>query len=124
MTPACCLRLALEAIKWPSEIHESSKKRIYFQTWLFLPSLRVDFSINTMPQDLPDLQYIFVAVAVLKTQRRQLNMSQSDSINNQTVKFVVGCCVVFKQVKDSTILVSVKSTGSWLHAGTCPVFVR
>ena len=54
----------------------------------------------------------------------QLNMDQSDSINNRTVKFVVSCCVVFKQVEVSTILASVESTGSWLHAGTCPVFVR
>ena len=54
----------------------------------------------------------------------QLNISQSDSVNNRTVKFVVACCVVFEQVEVSTILVSVKSTGSWLHVGTCPVFVR
>ena len=51
-------------------------------------------------------------------------MSQSDSINNWTVKFVISCCVVFKQIEVYTILVSVKSTGSWLHAGICPVFVR
>ena len=41
-------------------------------------------------------------------------MGQSDSINNQTVKFVVSYRVVFKQVE-----VSVESTGSWLHACTC-----
>ena len=51
-------------------------------------------------------------------------MDQSDSINNRTVKFVVSCCVVSQQVEVSTILVSVESTGPWLHAGTCPVFVR
>ena len=39
-------------------------------------------------------------------------------------KFVVSYSIVFKQVEVSTILVSVESTGSWLHAGTCPVFVR
>ena len=54
----------------------------------------------------------------------QLNMDQSDSINNRMVKFVVSCCVVFKQVEVSTILASVESTGSWLHADTCPMFVR
>ena len=54
----------------------------------------------------------------------ELNMSQSDSINSRIVKFDVSCCVVFKQVEVSTILVSVKSTGSSLHAGTSPVFVR
>ena len=41
-----------------------------------------------------------------------------------TVKFVVSCCVVSKQVELSTILASVESTGSWLHAGSCPVFLR
>ena len=40
--------------------------------------------------------------------------------NIRTVKFVVSCCV---QVEVSTILASVESTGSWLHAGACPVFV-
>ena len=74
-----------------------------------------------MPQDLPNSQYIFVVVAALNTQGR---MDQSDSINNRTVKFVVSCCVVSKQVEVSTILASVESTGSWLHAGTCLVFVR
>ena len=54
----------------------------------------------------------------------QLNMDQSDSINNRTVKFVVSYRVVFKQVEVSTILASVESTGSWLHAGICPVFMR
>ena len=48
-----------------------------------------------------------------------------DYINNRTVKFVFSCCaVVFKQVEVSTILVSVESIGPWLHAGSCPVFVR
>ena len=45
-------------------------------------------------------------------------MDLSDSINNRTVKFVVSCCVVSKQVEVSTII---ESTGSWLHAGTCSV---
>ena len=73
-----------------------------------------------MPQDLSNLQYIFVTVAAWA----QLNMDQSDSINNRTVKFVISCCVVSKQVEASTILVLVESTGSWLHAGTCSVFVH
>ena len=54
----------------------------------------------------------------------QLNMDRSDLINNWTVKFVVSYCVVFKQVEVSTILSSVESTGSWLNAGTCAVFVH
>ena len=56
--------------------------------------------------------------------RGWLNMDQGHPINNQTVKFIISCCVVSKQVEVSTILVSVESTGSWLHAGTCPVFVH
>ena len=43
---------------------------------------------------------------------------------NLDMSGVVSCCVVFKQVEVSTILVSVNSAGSWLHAGTCPVFVH
>ena len=54
----------------------------------------------------------------------QLNMGQSNSIDSRMVNFVVSYRVVFKQVKVSTILASVESIGSWLHAGTCPVFVR
>ena len=54
----------------------------------------------------------------------QLNMSQSNLINNWTVKFVVSYCIVSKQVEVSTILILVESTGSWLHADTCSVFVR
>jgi len=54
----------------------------------------------------------------------QLNMDHSDLINNRMVKFAVSYRVVFKQVEISTILASVESTGSWLHAGTHPVFVR
>ena len=77
-----------------------------------------------MPQDLSNLYYIFVAVAALNTAGAKLNMGQSDSINNRTVKFVVSYCIVFKQVELSTILALVESTGSWLHDDTCPVFVR
>ena len=51
-------------------------------------------------------------------------MNQSDLINNRTVKFVISHRIVFKQVKVSAILASVESTGSWLHADTCPVFVH
>ena len=39
-------------------------------------------------------------------------------------KFVVSYRIVFKQVEVSTILASVESSGSWLHADTCPVLVR
>ena len=52
-----------------------------------------------------------------------LNMDQGHLINSRMVKFVVSCCVVSKQVEVSTVLVSVESTGSWLHAGTCLAFV-
>ena len=55
MTPTHCLLLALEVLKWLSEKHQSSEKGIYFQTPLFVPSLKLlwrDFSIDTMPQDL------------------------------------------------------------------------
>ena len=119
MTPACCFLMVLEAIKWPSETHQSSEKCIYFQTRLFVPSLMVGFSIDTMPQDLPNSQCIFIAVAAFEHWGVQLNTNQFDSINNQMVKFVVSCCIVFKQVEVSTILVSVNSTGSWLVLVRC-----
>ena len=45
-------------------------------------------------------------------------------INNRTVKFVISYRIVFKQVEVSTTLASVESTGYWLHAGSCLVFVR
>ena len=32
ITPAHCFLLALEAMKWPSEIHQCSEKCMYFQT--------------------------------------------------------------------------------------------
>ena len=38
-----------------------------------------------MPQDLSNLQYIFIMVAALTHSGAQVNMSQSDSITNQTV---------------------------------------
>ena len=46
------------------------EKCIYFQTPLFMPSLKLLLSIDTMPQapPPPNLQYIFVVVAVLNTQ--------------------------------------------------------
>ena len=47
-------------------------------------------------------------------------MDQGHPIDNRTMK---SCCVVSKQNEVSTILVSVESTGPWLNAGTCPVFV-
>ena len=50
-------------------------------------------------------------------------MDQGHPIDNQTVKFVVSCSVVSKQVEVSTILLSVESKGPWLHAGICRVFV-
>ena len=71
MTLARCFLLALEAMKWPSEMHQSSEKCMYFQTQLFVPSLKVlleRFYIDTMPQNLPNSQYIFIAVAVSNTQ--------------------------------------------------------
>ena len=40
----------------------------------------------------------------------KLNMDQVHPINNRTVKVVVSCCVVSKQVEVSTILVSVETS--------------
>ena len=56
-------------------------------------------------QDPSNSQSVFVAVAT----RARLNMDQDHPINNRTVKFVVSCCVVSKQVEVSTILASVES---------------
>ena len=50
-----------------------------------------------------------------------MDMDQGHLINNWTVKFVVSCCVVSKQVEVSTVL---ESTGPWLHAGICLPFVH
>ena len=66
--PIHCLLLALEALKCLSEKPQSLEKCIYFQTLLFMPSLKLDFSIDTMPQDPPNSQYIFVVIAALNTQ--------------------------------------------------------
>ena len=42
MMPARCFLLVLEAIKWPSEIHQCSEKCVcIYQTRLFVPSLKV-----------------------------------------------------------------------------------
>ena len=125
MTPAHCFLLALEAIKWPSEKHPYSEKCIYFQTLLIVPSLKLllerFYHRYNAPRP-PQFAIYFRSGSCFEHSGAQLNMDQSESINNWTVKFVVSCCVVSKQVEVSTILVSVKSTGSWLHTGTCPVF--
>ena len=70
-----------------------------------------------MPQD-PPPQFIihFRSGSCFEHSRAQLNMDQSDLLNNWTVKFVISCCVVSKQVEVTIILASVESTGSWLHA--------
>ena len=99
MMPAHCFLLTLGAIKWPSE------KCAYFQTPLFVPFLKLDFSSYTMP------------VATLNTGTAE--MDQANLINNRTVKFVVSCCVVSKKVEVSTVLASVESIGLLAHACTC-----
>ena len=48
----------------------------------------LDYSINTMPQDLSNLQYFFIVVAALTHSGAQLNMSQSDSISNWMVNLL------------------------------------
>ena len=70
----------------------------------------------------PQLQIhnIFHSSCCFEQSGIQLNMDQSDSINNRMVK---SCCVVSKQVEVSTVLASVESTGSWLHADTSLVFM-
>ena len=73
---------------------------------------------------LRDTTVYFCSVGCFEHSGAQLNMDHSDSINNRTIKFFVSYHVVFKQVEVSTILASVESTGSWLHVGTCPVFVH
>ena len=126
MTPAYCLLLALEALKWPSgNINLQRSVSIFRHCCLCLlwSCIWRDFSIDTMPQP-PQFIIHFRSGSCFEHSRAQLNMDQSDSINNRTVKFVVSCCVVSKPVEVTTILASVESIGSWLHAGTCPVFVR
>ena len=61
-----------------------------------------------MPQDLPNLHYISVAEAALNTQA-QVNMGQSDLINNRMVKFVVFYRIV------STILASAQTPNKYQH---------
>ena len=124
MTPAHCFLLALEAIEWPSEKHQYSEKCMYFQTLLFVPSLKLLLEHRYDAPRPPQFAIYFGSGSCFEHSGAQLNMDQSDSIDNRTVKFVISCCVVSKQVEVSTILASVESTGSWLHAGTCPEFVR
>ena len=77
-----------------------------------------------MPQDLSNLQYIFVVVAALTHSGVQAEHEPVRFDHQSDSKFVVSYRIVFKQVEVSTILASVESSGSWLHANTCPVFVR
>ena len=102
MTPAHCFLLALEALKWPSEKHQSSEKCIYFQTSLFVP--------YDAPRPLKFAIYFCIG-SCFEQSGAQLNMGPSDSINDQTVKVVVSYHIVFKQVKVCTTLASVESTG-------------
>ena len=53
MMPVHCFLLTLKAIKRPSSKNPFSDKRIYYQTLLSVPS---DFAIDTMSQDLSNLQ--------------------------------------------------------------------
>ena len=102
---------------------------IFVKVYIFSDTVVCPFSEGAFGEILasiccPKTPIYFRSGSCIEHSGAQLNMSHSDSINNRTVKFVVFCCVVFKQVEVSTTLVSVKSTGSWLHAGTCPVFVH
>ena len=58
------------------------------------------------------IRNIFGSGSCFEHSGAQLNMGQSNSINNRTVKFVVSYRVVFKQVELSKIVASVESTGS------------
>ena len=94
MTPAHCFLLALEAIKWPSEKHQYSEKCMYFQTLLLWSCFWRDFSIDTMPQDLPNSQYILVAVAALNTQGRSWTWtSPIRSISDGEICHFLLCCL-------------------------------
>ena len=78
------------AIKWLSEKHRSSDKCIYFQTVtpLFLPSLKLLLERLMHRYDAPrSLQFAicFHSGGCFEHSGAQLNMSQSDSINNRTV---------------------------------------
>ena len=108
------------------------KTSIFGEVYLFSDTIACAFSKAAFGGISASIQYpippqfaiYFHSGSCFESSEAQLNMDQSDSINNRTVKFVVSYCVVFKQVEVSTILASVESTGSWLHAGTCPVFVH
>ena len=103
------------------------KTSIFGEVYLFSDTVVCAFSEATFEEILASIWCpktfpicnIFIVVAALSTHAgAQLNMGQSDSISNCTMKFVISYHIVIKQVEVST-----KSTGSWLHAGTCPVFV-
>ena len=99
MMLAHCFLLVLEAIKWPSKKEKKINPRInvsIFRHHCLWLLWFIFFSINAMPQD----SFQFSSWQLRHTS------------------------VVSKQVKVGTILASVECTGSWLHANTCPVFVR
>ena len=124
MVPARCFLLVLEVIKWPSEIHP-----IFRKVYIFLDMVVCPFSEGAFGEILasircPKTPIYFRSGSCFEHSGAQLNMSHPDSINNRTVKFVFFLLCCLQTVKVSTILVSVKSTGSWLHAGTYPLFVH
>ena len=127
MTLVHCFLLALEALKWPSEKHQSSEKCIYFQTLLFVPFMKLFLERFQHQYDAPrppQFAIYFRSGGCFEHTGAQLNMDQFDLINNRMIKFVVSYRVVFKQVEVSTIISSVECTGSWLNAGTFPVFMQ
>ena len=74
-----CLLLALEALKWPSEnINVRRSVSIFRHHCLHLlwSCYWRDFSIDTMPQDPPNSQHIFVAVAALNTLSRSRDIAR------------------------------------------------
>ena len=116
MTPAHCFLLALEAIKWPSENINLRRSVSVFRQASFGEIL----ALMRCPK-ISLFYKIFLSGSCFEHSGAQLNMGQSDSINNRTVKFVISYQVVFKQVEVFTILALVKS---WLHAGTYPVSIQ
>ena len=74
MMPAHCFLLTLEAIKWPSEIHQKSHLHCIFRNrclCLLWSCFWRDFSMDMMPQDPSNWQPVFVAVAALNTRGRR-----------------------------------------------------
>ena len=100
---------------------------MYFQTPLFIPSLKLLLERLEHRYDAPrSLQFAiyFRSGSCFDSLRGAAEHEPVRFDQQSDGKFVVSYRIVFKHVEVSTILVSVESSGSWLHANTCPVFVR